>query len=48
MYPSIHVGTAFVALTMKLNVGDHRVALGMMNKCGEVEVPVGFVSYYHK
>ena len=48
MYPSKYAGTAFVALTMKLKVGDHWEALGIVNKRGEVEVPVGLVSCYLK
>ena len=48
MYPSIHDGTVFVALTMKLKVGDHWEALGIVNKRREVEVPVGFVPSYLK
>ena len=48
MYPFTYDGTAFFALTMKLKVGDHREALGMVNKHGEVEDPVGFVSCYLK
>ena len=48
MYPSMHTSTAFVALMMNLNVSDHWLALGIVNKHGEVEVPVEFVSCYLK
>ena len=48
MLPFIHTGTLFAALTMKLNVDDHWVALGIVNNGREVEVPVEFLSCYLK
>ena len=45
-YPSVHVGTGFVALTMKLSGGDERKEFGLPTGDGSFEVPVAFVSRY--